>query len=154
MRAICFIQEVKGGDLTMRQQILICRKALRKLRWPCVQELYAQAGTEEQPLTLRPGMADLLRAAADGEADVLIVVDAEHLHCGRPELEGLIASLLCYGIHTFGVKCGWIEPGGRHWMALPNYDAEVRDGPHQGNGPALSARLAVCADRQRASLCC
>lgn len=36
MRAICFIQEVKGGDLTMRQQILICRKALRKLRWPCV----------------------------------------------------------------------------------------------------------------------
>ena len=45
MRAICFIQEVKGGDLTMRQQILICRKALRKLRWPCVQELYAQAGT-------------------------------------------------------------------------------------------------------------
>ena len=84
MRAICFIQEVKGGDLTMRQQILICRKALRKLRWPCVQELYAQAGTEEQPLTLRPGMADLLRAAADGEADVLIVVDAEHLHCGRP----------------------------------------------------------------------
>lgn len=76
MRAICFIQEVKSGDLTMRQQILICRKALRKLRWPCVQE-------------------------------------------------GLIASLLCYGIHTFGVKCGWIEPGGRHWMALPNYDSEV-----------------------------
>lgn len=30
MRAICFIQEVKGGDLTMRQQILICRKALSK----------------------------------------------------------------------------------------------------------------------------
>lgn len=26
MRAICFIQEVKGGDLTMRQQILICVK--------------------------------------------------------------------------------------------------------------------------------
>ena len=41
MRAICFIQEVKNGNLTMRQQILICRKALRKLRWPCVQELYA-----------------------------------------------------------------------------------------------------------------
>lgn len=35
MRAICFIQEVKSGDLTMRQQILICRKALRKLRWSC-----------------------------------------------------------------------------------------------------------------------
>ena len=83
MRAICFIQEVKSGDLTMRQQILICRKALRKLRWPCVQELYAQAGTEDQPLSLRPGMVDLLRAAADGEADVLIVVDAEHLHCRR-----------------------------------------------------------------------
>ena len=77
MRAICFIQEVKSGDLTMRQQILICRKALRKLRWSCVQEVYAQAGTEDQPLSLRPGMADLLRAAADGEADVLIVVDAE-----------------------------------------------------------------------------
>lgn len=92
MRAICFIQEVKNGNLTMRQQILICRKALRKLRWPCVQELYAQAGTEEQPLTLRPGMTDLLRAAADGEVDVLIVVDAEHLHCGRPELEGLTYS--------------------------------------------------------------
>ncbi len=109
----------------MRQQILICRKALRKLRWPCVQELYAQAGTEDQPLTLRPGMTDLLRTAADGEADVLIVVDANHLYCGRPELEGLLASLLQYGIHTFGVKSGWIEPGGRHWMALPNYDSEV-----------------------------
>lgn len=125
MRAICFIQEVKNSDLTMRQQILICRKALRKLRWPCVQELYAQAGTEEQPLTLRPGVMDLLHAAADGEADVLIVVDINHLYCGRPELEGLLASLLQYGVHTFGVQCGWIEPGGRHWMVLPNYDSEV-----------------------------
>lgn len=103
MRAICFIQEVKSGDLTMQQQILICRKALRKLRWPCVQELYAQAGTEDQPLTLRPGMMELLRAVADGEADVLIVVDANHLYCGRPELEGLLASLLQYDVHTFGV---------------------------------------------------
>ena len=138
MRAICFIQEVKGGDLTMRQQILICRKALRKLRWPCVQELYAQAGTEEQPLTLRPGMAVLLRAAADGEADVLIVVDAEHLHCGRPELEGLIASLLCYGIHTFGVKCGWIEPGGRQ---------------RHGTVPRLTAGIAPSRHAPRRSRC-
>lgn len=125
MRAICFIQEVRNSDLTMRQQILICRKALRKLRWPCVQELYAQAGTEEQPLTLRPGVMDLLHASANGEVDVLIVVDINHLYCGRPELEGLLASLLQYDVHTFGVKCGWIEPGGRHWMALPNYDSEV-----------------------------
>ena len=117
MRAICFIQEVRNSDFTMRQQILICRKALRKLRWPCVQELYAQAGTEEQPLTLRPGVMDLLHAAANGEVDVLIVVDINHLYCGRPELEGLLASLLQYDVHTFGVKCGWIEPGGRHWMA-------------------------------------
>lgn len=43
MRAICYVQEIKNSDLTMRQQILICRKALRKLRWPCVQELFAQA---------------------------------------------------------------------------------------------------------------
>ena len=42
MRAICYVQEVKNSDLTMRQQILICRKALRKLRWPCVLELFAQ----------------------------------------------------------------------------------------------------------------
>ena len=80
MRAICFIQEVRNSDLTLRQQILVCRKALRKLRWPCVQELYAQAGTEEQPLTLRPGVMDLLHAAANDEVDVLIVVDINHLH--------------------------------------------------------------------------
>ena len=33
MRAICFIQEVKDSDLTMRQQQLICHRALRKLQW-------------------------------------------------------------------------------------------------------------------------
>ena len=122
MRAICYVQEVKNSDLTMRQQILICRKALRKLRWPCVQELFAQAGTEEQPLTLRPGVMDLLHAAADGEADDLIVVDIKHLHCGRPELEGLLASLLQYGVHTFGVHFGDIETAGIHRMIIPNYD--------------------------------
>ena len=122
MRAVCFIQEISNSDLTLWQQILLCRKALRKLRWPCVQEYYAQAGTEEQPLSLRPGMSELLRAAAAGEVDVLLVIDTGHLHCGRPELEGLLATLLQYGIHTFGVKSGWIEPGGRRWMALPGYD--------------------------------
>lgn len=110
-------------------QMLVCRRALRKLRWPCVLELFAQAGTEEQPLSLRPGMVELLHAAANGEADVLVVVDAAHLYCGRPELEGLLASLLHYGIHTFGAKDGnWIEPGGRRWMVLPGYDEEVWNG--------------------------
>lgn len=75
MKAICFMQEVKEGDLTIREQMLVCRRALRKLRWPCVLELFAQAGTEEQPLSLRPGMVELLHAAANGEADVLVVVD-------------------------------------------------------------------------------
>lgn len=79
MKAICFMQEVKEGDLTIREQMLVCRRALRKLRWPCVLELFAQAGTEEQPLSLRPGMVELLHAAANGEADVLVVVDAAHL---------------------------------------------------------------------------
>lgn len=129
MKAICFMQEVKEGDLTIREQMLVCRRALRKLRWPCVLELFAQAGTEEQPLSLRPGMVELLHAAANGEADVLVVVDAAHLYCGRPELEGLLASLLHYGIHTFGAKDGnWIEPGGRRWMVLPGYDEEVWNG--------------------------
>ena len=50
MIAICFIQEVKDSDLTMRQQQLICHRALRKLQWPCVMELFAQAGSEAQPL--------------------------------------------------------------------------------------------------------
>lgn len=123
MKAICFIQEIKNSDLTMRQQQLICHRALRKLRWLCVQELFAQAGTEEAPLSLRPGMADLLKAVSDGEADVLVVLDAAHLHCGRAELEGLLVTLLQYGVHTFGVLDGhWIEPVGRHWMRLPGYD--------------------------------
>ena len=55
MKAVCFIQEVKDTDLTMRQQQLICRRALRKLLWPCAWEWIAQAGTEEQPISLRPG---------------------------------------------------------------------------------------------------
>ena len=45
MRAICFIQETKDSDLTLRQQQLICHRALRKLLWPCELELFAQAGT-------------------------------------------------------------------------------------------------------------
>ena len=115
MRAICFIQETKDSDLTQRQQQLICHRALRKLLWPCVWELFAQAGTEEQPISLRPGMVDLMRAAAAGEVDVLIVTDIPHLHCSRAELDGLLMSLLQYGVHTFGANDGqWIEPGGRH----------------------------------------
>ena len=94
MRAICFIQETKDSDLTQRQQQLICHRALRKLLWPCVWELFAQAGTEEQPISLRPGMVDLMRAAAAGEVDVLIVTDIPHLHCSRAELDGLLMSLL------------------------------------------------------------
>ena len=111
MRAICFIQETKDSDLTQRQQQLICHRALRKLLWPCVWELFAQAGTEEQPISLRPGMVDLMRAAAAGEVDVLIVTDIPHLHCSRAELDGLLMSLLQYGVHTFGANDGqWIEP--------------------------------------------
>lgn len=94
MRAICFIQEVKDADLTLRQQQLICYRALRKLQWPCVMELFAQAGSEAQPISLRPGMVDLMRAAAAGEVDVLMVIDAEHLHCGQAELDGLLMSNL------------------------------------------------------------
>ena len=104
MRAICFIQEVKDSDLTLRQQQLICHRALRKLQWPCVMELFAQAGSEAQPISLRPGMVDLMRAAAAGEVDVLMVIDVEHMHCGQAELEGLLMSLLQFGIHTFGAK--------------------------------------------------
>ena len=88
-----------------------------------------QADGKRAHMSLRPGMVELLHAAANGEADVLVVVDAAHLYCGRPELEGLLASLLHYGIHTFGAKDGnWIEPGGRRWMVLPGYDEEVWNG--------------------------
>ena len=62
-------------------------------------------------------------------AFMLYFLHAAHLYCGRPELEGLLASLLHYGIHTFGAKDGnWIEPGGRRWMVLPGYDEEVWNG--------------------------
>lgn len=126
MRAICFIQETKDADLTMRQQQLVCHRALRKLQWDCSLELFAQAGTETQPLMLRPGMVELLHAVSGGEADVLLVVDAAHLHCGQAELDGLLMTLLQYGVHTFDANNGhWIEPGGRCWMALPGYDEEA-----------------------------
>lgn len=125
MNAICFIQEVKDSDLTMRQQQLICHRALRKLQWLCVLELFAQVGTEDTPISLRPGMVDLLRTVSNGEANVLVVVDAAHLHCGQAELDGLLTTLLQYDVHTFGALDGhWIEPGGRHWMHLPGYDEE------------------------------
>ena len=126
MRAICFIQETKDADLTMRQQQLLCCRALRKLLWRCEVELFAQAGTEQASLALRPGMADLLKLAARGRVDVLVVVDAGHLYCSRAELDGLLTTLLQYGVHTFGARAGnWIEPGGRRWMALPGYDGEA-----------------------------
>lgn len=64
MRAICFIQETKEADLTMRQQQLVCRRALRKLLWRCEAELFAQVGTEQASLALRPGMTELLKMAA------------------------------------------------------------------------------------------
>ena len=122
MRAICFIQEAQNSDLTLQQQVLLCRRALRKLRWPCVEELYAQAGTEDRPLSMRPGISDLQRAAAAHEADVLLVVDAGHLHCNRRNWKNCFP--LCYSTAFIlsGAKSGfWIEPGGRHWMTLPGY---------------------------------
>ena len=126
MRAICFIQETKEADLTMRQQQLVCRRALRKLLWRCEAELFAQAGTEQASLALRPGMTELLKMAALGRVDVLVVVDAGHLYCSRAELDCLLTTLLQYGVHTFGARDGsWSEPGGRRWRTLPGYDGET-----------------------------
>lgn len=123
MKAVCFIQEVKDTDLTMRQQQLICRRALRKLLWPCAWEWIAQAGTEEQPISLRPGVTELMQAAASGEAEVLVITDVEHLHCSDAELQGFLMALLQNGVHTFSARSGrWVEPGGRHWMVMPGYD--------------------------------
>lgn len=72
----------------------------------------------------------------------------------RPELEGLIASLLCYGIHTFGVKCGWIEPGGR--TGWPFRITMRRCEMDHTKATALHyPRVWLYArTRQRASLCC
>ena len=42
-----------------------------------------------------------MRSAADGEFDVLLIVDAEHLFCSQAEIEGLISTLLRSGVHTF-----------------------------------------------------
>lgn len=125
MKAVCFIQEVKDATLSLRQQLLLCRRVFRKEQWPCVMELFAQAGTEERPLSLRPGVPELLKMAAEGAFDVLVVADTDLLRCSQPELEGLLASLLPYNIHTFSAKGGhWVEPGGRRWMVLPGYDEE------------------------------
>lgn len=83
MRAVYFIQETKNADLTMRQQQLLCLRAARRLRWYCCEAVFAEAGTEAASLALRPGMQELLRSAADGEFDVLLIVDAEHLFAVR-----------------------------------------------------------------------
>ena len=124
MRAVYFIQETKNADLTMRQQQLLCLRAARRLRWYCCEAVFAEAGTETASLALRPGMQELLRSAADGEFDVLLIVDAEHLFCSPAEIECLLSTLLRSGVHTFCAKSGhWLEPNGRHWMVLPNYDS-------------------------------
>lgn len=124
MRAVYFIQETKNADLTMRQQQLLCLRAARRLRWYCCEAVFAEAGTEAASLALRPGMQELLRSAADGEFDVLLIVDAEHLFCSPAEIECLLSTLLRSGVHTFCAKSGhWLEPNGRHWMVLPNYDS-------------------------------
>ena len=124
MRAVYFIQETKNADLTMRQQQLLCLRAARRLRWYCCEAVFAEAGTEAAALALRPGMQELLRSAADGEFDVLLIVDAEHLFCSPAEIECLLSTLLRSGVHTFCAKSGhWLEPNGRHWMVLPNYDS-------------------------------
>ena len=87
--------------------------------------LFAQAGSDDRQPSLRPGVPDRLKLAAEGAFDVLVVADSDMLRCSQPELEGLLASLLPYNIHTFSAKGGhWVEPGGRRWMVLPGYDEE------------------------------
>ena len=98
MRAVYFIQETKNADLTMRQQQLLCLRAARRLRWYCCEAVFAEAGTEAASLALRPGMQELLRSAADGEFDVLLIVDAEHLFCSPAEIECLLSTLLRSGV--------------------------------------------------------
>ena len=117
MRAVYFIQETKNADLTMRQQQLLCLRAARRLRWYCCEAVFAEAGTEAASLALRPGMQELLRSAADGEFDVLLIVDAEHLFCSPAEIECLLSTLLRSGVHTFCAKSGhWLEPNGCRTM--------------------------------------
>lgn len=117
MRAVYFIQETKNADLTMRQQQLLCLRAARRLRWYCCEAVFAEAGTETASLALRPGMQELLRSAADGEFDVLLIVDAEHLFCSQAEIEGLISTLLRSGVHTFCAKAatGWNQTADTGW---------------------------------------
>lgn len=67
-----------------------------------------------------------MRAAATGEAEVLVITDVEHLHCSDAELQGFLMALLQNGVHTFSARSGhWVEPGGRHWMVMPGYDDAV-----------------------------
>ena len=117
MRAICFIQETKDSDLTQRQQQLICPpRPAQNCCGPACGNCSPRPAPRNSRSRCGPGMVDLMRAAAAGEVDVLIVTDIPHLHCSRAELDGLLMSLLQYGVHTFGANDGqWIEPGGRHW---------------------------------------
>lgn len=83
----------------------------------------ARAQLPRMPVKIKR-MQELLRSAADGEFDVLLIVDAEHLFCSPAEIECLLSTLLRSGVHTFCAKSGhWLEPNGRHWMVLPNYDS-------------------------------
>ena len=99
MRAVYFIQETKNADLTMRQQQLLCLRAARRLRWYCCEAVFAEAGTEAASLALRPGMQELLRSATDGEFDVLLIVDAEHLFCASAAGNTLAAGFILRKIH-------------------------------------------------------
>lgn len=121
--AAAFIQESTDYGLTMRQQQLCIERAAHKLGWHLCAEMVEPAGTENAALSLRGGIQDLLADARVRAYDVLLVLDANHLHCSEEDLQGLIAALGREDIHIFGVRDGyWIEPYGRRWMLLPGFE--------------------------------
>ena len=70
------------------------------------------------------GKGDVLRYSGDDFVTVFFKATEEHLFCSPAEIECLLSTLLRSGVHTFCAKSGhWLEPNGRHWMVLPNYDS-------------------------------
>ena len=125
MRAICFIQEAKDSDLTMRQQQLICHRALRKLLWPASWSCSPRPVPRKQRSHCAPAWWTCCGLPRRARWTCWSSPTSRTCTAAAPNWTALLMSLLQYGVHTFGANNGqWIEPGGRHWMILPGYDFE------------------------------
>ena len=119
MNVHCLYQSDPQDGAHMGMQRKVCRGAARKLHWNVTNEFVSES-RPETPLLMRPAVKAVLRAAANGRFQTLVIESTESMLCSEGDLECLLTIFRNHRIHVFSAqKARWVEPGGRSYSPPP-----------------------------------